>query len=225
MVNYQEAIKRPFSDINKLLIGWLLSIIPIINLFATGYILESAKLTLQKKKNLPEWTNWGDLFIKGVMVLVISIIWAIPIIIIAFALMGTAIFAMMKSGVTKAMAPEQIIMNMIGTGAVPSLVTGVFILVILAVLLMYLLPLAFVHYIKQGDFSAAFDFKTIFNKAFTGKYFVAWIVAILICLVLSIIAGIIGRVPYLIYITNPGASFIGYVITLTLVAQAYQEIK
>ena len=52
-VNYEEAIKKPFTDIAKLIIGIILSFIPIIWWFAKGFILESSGLGKIKpsKKN------------------------------------------------------------------------------------------------------------------------------------------------------------------------------
>ena len=63
-VDYGAAISRPFEDIKKLIIGCLLNIIPIVNFLAMGYVFDAAKMTLGKKKGLPEWDNWGDLFMK-----------------------------------------------------------------------------------------------------------------------------------------------------------------
>ena len=37
MVDYVKAIKRPFSDITKLVIGILLHFIPIVNFINFGY--------------------------------------------------------------------------------------------------------------------------------------------------------------------------------------------
>jgi hypothetical protein len=37
MVNYTDAFEKPFTDIKNLLIGILLSIIPVISWFAVGF--------------------------------------------------------------------------------------------------------------------------------------------------------------------------------------------
>ena len=49
VANFGEAIKRPFTDLKILLIGIVLSIIPIVNWFTFGYFLECARTTGKKK--------------------------------------------------------------------------------------------------------------------------------------------------------------------------------
>ena len=63
-MDYIGAIKRSFSDWKKLLIGCLLNIIPITNLFSIGYTLECARSELKNKRELPAWEKWGDLFVN-----------------------------------------------------------------------------------------------------------------------------------------------------------------
>ena len=77
-MEFSTALKRPFSDLKTFIIGSALSILPIINFFAFGYILEAAKLTLKKKNTLPEWNNWGNLFVKGLLSVLIGFIYMIP---------------------------------------------------------------------------------------------------------------------------------------------------
>jgi len=82
------ALQRPFTDIKKLLIGILLSVIPLVNLFSFGYQIECARLTLKKKKNLPEWKNWKELFINGLLYFIIVLIYFIPVIFVSILWMG-----------------------------------------------------------------------------------------------------------------------------------------
>ena len=67
MVDFIEALKRPFSDGKKFLIGIVLGLIPIVNLIVVGYKLVSTGFTDVNvdKDSLPEWRNYGDLFMKG----------------------------------------------------------------------------------------------------------------------------------------------------------------
>jgi len=50
MVDYGEAIKRPFSDVKKLLIGIVIQLIPIVNFMAIGYQLKCAN-AMEKSLN------------------------------------------------------------------------------------------------------------------------------------------------------------------------------
>ena len=61
-----QFIRQPRVAL-KLLIGGLLSFVPIVNLFAFGYLY---KLTMQVRRTgraeLPEWTDWHQLFRDGI---------------------------------------------------------------------------------------------------------------------------------------------------------------
>ena len=200
MVDYGGALKKPFQDITKLIIGIVLSIIPILSFFATGYLVETAKKTLAKDNNLPEWTNWGGLFVSGLSVFVISIIYFIPAIIVAFiglapvigAVMGT-ITAAMASGDVAAISSTAI-MN----AALPAIMSSmasamVFFLIaaILAFVAGFLLPMAQVFYAKEG-FGGAFKVGSILKACLTGNYIVSWIIIIVIGMILS---GILAILP------------------------------
>src|SRR3989338_4257009 len=92
MADFSTAFKKPFGDIKKLLIGCLLNLIPIVNLFATGYFFQVAKNTMAKKKDLPEWKDWKDLFVNGCLVALATVLYAIPAIIVGLVVMGSALF-------------------------------------------------------------------------------------------------------------------------------------
>ena len=78
MVDYQSAFEKPFTDIKKLLIGILFSIVPIINFFARGFILECSGLGKTKpSKKMPEWKDFGSLFVKGLLYFIITIIYLV----------------------------------------------------------------------------------------------------------------------------------------------------
>lgn len=55
MVDYIENIKKPFSDVKTLIIGIILSIIPIVNLLVSGYVLKVAEDSIKGKKGLREF--------------------------------------------------------------------------------------------------------------------------------------------------------------------------
>ena len=64
-MEYKKAILRPFLDWNKFLIGVLLSMFPILDIFVKGYGLECGKSAMNKKYKLPEWGL--DNFVKGLI--------------------------------------------------------------------------------------------------------------------------------------------------------------
>ena len=80
MVNYGQALKRPFTNIGRLVILFILYLIPIVNFIAFGYFLECAKIA--KEKKLPELKNYGSLFVRGLLSLIIGLIYFLPALII-----------------------------------------------------------------------------------------------------------------------------------------------
>ena len=71
-----DAFQHPFRDphaVRKLLLGAVLNTLPIANLLSFGYTLRLLEHVLEgEEEHLPEWTNLGDLFVRGVKVLLVG---------------------------------------------------------------------------------------------------------------------------------------------------------
>jgi hypothetical protein len=236
MVNYEEAIRKPFSDLTKLVIGIVLSLIPIISWIAKGFILESSGVGKTKpSKNMPEWKNWGDLFIKGLLSDIILVIYAIPAILVFVLGAGLTIMALLGSFLGSALTPE--VMNQMKTGEVPPAVIGniisqnwamalpalmtlapvMLLALILLIIAFYLTPIAVLNYIKSNKFSEAFKFSFVFKKALTGEYFVVWLVTILITAIATVI------LLFIPFLGRAIAFFVTGVFAYTLFGQIYRE--
>lgn len=208
MVNYEEAIKRPFQDIKKLLIGSILALIPIVNFMLSGYALKCAKGTLNKDNSLPEWEDWGNLFIKGIVVVIIGFIYFIPAGIVLIGGMGTIILG----AVVKGTMDSATIMAAIGSGGIVLLIVG-----ILYLIASLIVPIAIMRYVDKEDFGAAFSLGTILKKVFTGNYLVSWIIVVVCSIVISMFSFIIPVVGSAI------AIFIISIMSMTIFAEAYLE--
>jgi Protein of unknown function (DUF4013) len=65
--------------ITKLLIGGVLMFIPILGwALVAGYALRTMRAVSDGDSTLPEWTDWGDLFIKGLLMWVVSLVFNVP---------------------------------------------------------------------------------------------------------------------------------------------------
>ena len=226
MVDYQTAFEKPFTDIKKLLIGILFSIVPIINFFARGFILECSGIGKNRAKKMPEWKDFGSLFVKGLLYFIITMIYFIPAVVVFLIGAGAAIINLANS------IPWQQVMNSseqeavtliepIIENAAPSFAAALpFIIIsfILALIALYILPIAVLSYIEKG-FGKAFALKSVFRKAFTGKYFIAWILMILVNLILTNLLKIVPIAGV------PAAVFISGVIAYSLFGQVYMETE
>jgi len=187
-VNYEEAIKKPFTDIAKLIIGIILSFIPIIWWFAKGFILESSGLgKIKPSKKMPEWDNWGYLFIKGLVSDIILVIYAIPAILIFVIAAGVFLGPLIQSAMTggEAAIASQVMSTLIQSA--PLIIVSA----ILFLIALYLTPIAVLNYLKSKKFSEAFNFSKITKKAFTGDYFINWLIVGVISTIVTFILLII----------------------------------
>ena len=183
MVDWGRAVKMPFQDYKKLGILGLMYVIPVVNIvtsfFATGYGFKMAESSMKKKFSLPEWEDWGGLFLKGLLGAIISIIFMLPAMIVAFVGIGSSLFSMMAVG----NFDPTIMFQSVGIGIVAAL---------LGLVAIYLLPAALMFFLKEDSFASAFNFSGIFKKVFTGDYFVAWSGLVVYAIVVGIVAGIIS---------------------------------
>jgi len=238
MVKYEISIRKPFTDISKLIIGIIVSMIPLINWIARGFIIESSGFgKTRPSKKMPDWKNWASLFFKGFASIAIAFIYAIPAIIVLIASAGLAVASLANtylgtiipnSLVTSVMAggtSPRVIGQLISQNwylALPTIITLAPIIIIGLVLLLmalYLTPVAVLNYLKNGKFSKAFDINYVTKKACTAKYFVVWIVAGVITMVITAILGLIPLIGTQI------AFFVSGVISYSLYGDALREIK
>jgi len=223
MVDYIKAIKRPFLDIKKSGLAALLVWIPIVNFLTYGYFLECAKLSLNKQKELPEWGNLSDKFVKGLLFIAIKIIYAIPLIIISLVFMGNII----KDGLINESFIRSIqtgngmavIQKMIGMMLEPNIV-GIFVFaIIVGILVSYLIPMAVMFYVTNWKFKDAFNFKEIYKKVLTKEYFSAWILVSAYSVLLMSVGNFIPLIGGII------ASALAGITGYTVFGEVYREIK
>jgi hypothetical protein len=90
-MNYSRAFSFMFEDKNwvvKILLGAIFNLLTLVLIgipFVFGYLLELAKNSKEGKEiPLPEWDKLGDKFTRGLIYLIIVIIYSIPGIILSF---------------------------------------------------------------------------------------------------------------------------------------------
>lgn len=225
MVDYGGAIKRPFTDLTALVIGIIMAVIPIVNLFVpAGYAVRCAQKTFGKDNTLPKWESWGDIIVKGIMVFIIEVIYMIPAMIfmaIAVAGMVTVLFdkipmSVWQSGNMMAIQTQffSLIPELLAAGGIP-LAVGV----ILFIAALFITPMAVIFYAKENRFGAGFKIGEILKTVLTGSYIISWIIIMIYGGILTLILSIIP------YVGSAIAVFIVIVTTYTLFAQVYMQVK
>ena len=184
VIDFIKAIKRPFSDFRKFGLGFLFGLVPIVNLFVGGYSLACAKSAEKKKYELPEWREFGSLFLHGILGAVICFLYFVPAMIFMAACIGlmvrwlgtaypwSAIAPVLSQPAEQMMPALETLLAGMPIGGIIVLLTAAFALLVLA---SYVLPSALLFYVNRWKFNDAFDFKGILRKAFTSNYFVLWL--------------------------------------------------
>jgi len=204
-----ENIKYPTTDsewIKKILIGGILLIIPIVNFIAIGYYIKTVKGTIETKPGIPAWDDLGSMFIKGLMVIIISIIYMIIPLIVIFGSIGGAIMTSISAGDFSATS--------FGAGF------GVSLIGLLLMLIVYLiLPMALAMYAAEDSFGAAFKIGKILSRIKSAP--VEYIIAFIVLVVLETILGIIAAIPILGWIIAIFGTFYITIVAANMFGQVY----
>jgi len=181
-MDIEKAFSFVFDDedwIVKVLIGGVLSLIPFLGVILLyGYGLELMQNVMQgRSKPLPEWDDWGGKLVKGIMYLVIGIVYALPIIILGVCFGGLA-------GAIGATGAEDAA-NVVGTAGGICL-GGLGILY--GIFLNLALPPAIGRYLETGELGTAFRFGEVF--ALLRDNIGAWLIAMVLSWLVGLIASL-----------------------------------
>ncbi len=158
---------------------YLLSFLIIPLFLIEGYLYRVLAGTVRGDEQPPDWGDWLGLFVDGVKMFVVQIVYAlVPVVLIVAGAMLTA------TGAMTADALEIVGWLVVALGFIVS------------ILVAYLIPAALANFARTGQLGAAFDVTTVRNAAFTGSYF--W--AIVLALILAIILGMIGSILMIILV-------------------------
>ncbi|HOB12513.1 MAG TPA: DUF4013 domain-containing protein [Syntrophomonadaceae bacterium] len=83
-MDLREYLLFPFRDpdwVRKLLLGCVVTLLPIVNILTLGYFLACLEAGLRGHQMLPEWDGWAELFNDGLQVLIICVVYlGIPLV-------------------------------------------------------------------------------------------------------------------------------------------------
>lgn len=201
-----KAFTYIFDDeswITKILIGGILGIIPIVNFAVFGYMVETIRNVAQgMERPLPEWSGFGEKFVKGLMVFIIGIIYTIPIWLIMCC------FWAATSAVGVAGGNQENLLTLL------SIVQGCLTLPY-GLIIAILSPAILVSYAVTGELGSAFRFGEIFGliTGNLGNYIIA--------ILLSWLAGLIASLG--VIACGVGMLFTGFWASL-VVAHLYGQL-
>lgn len=176
-INYMQIL---FTDLGGLLILIVLGIIPIVNLIVAGYLSKVMKKPSDSKE-LPPLENYLDLWVQGLKILVVIIIYMIvPIILVVPFVLLTVLAWTAFPG-----------LPVVGwLLAIPMLIIGL----ILAFFFAIVLAMAIVNMVRKDSFGKAFaigEILGVIGRVGWGTY-ILWLIVMFVC---ALIVGGIGSIP------------------------------
>jgi hypothetical protein len=169
-MDYGKSFTYPFEDkewVTKILIGSLLSVVPFVNLVVLGYVLKVIRNVADGiEPALPNWDDFADFFMKGLVAALGTLVYALPIIATALAMAFFGALTGYDSGSSQQFSP--FVFCIWGLSCLTAFY-GLFMALVL--------PAAYVKYALRGDFGAFFRFGEIFHfiTSNLGNYAIAMI--------------------------------------------------
>jgi hypothetical protein len=153
---------------------FFLIIPPILaGILLNGYGLRIVRRVIRGESPvLPAWDDWGGLFVDGLLVAIIELVYALPII-VASVCLGAPLGIMAENSE----AASSIVGSLLGC-----------INLLWAIVMGFLLPPAIAFFAKEGDLAAAFRFGEI--VALVRDHFTTYLVTAVMVWVASLIGGL-----------------------------------
>ncbi len=182
-----KAFTFIFEDkrwVSKMLLGWLVSIVPILNFAFTGYVTQTIRNVEQKEiEPLPEWDDFGKKFMLGLYVWLASLIYALPILLLSFVFLAPLLV-----GSNSGSNSDLVGSLFAGAGIIFTCFAFLYVLA-----LSLLMPAANINLARKETFGSLFDLKEfwrIFSRNM-GDYLVAWIMTLIWSVVIGLVGGLL----------------------------------
>lgn len=172
---------------SKALLAALISNVPFLNIAWIGYLVETTRnVQSHDPFPLPDWSELGQKFISGLLLLLASLIYSLPVFIFILVPLG-GIFLGFLPG-------EGDIQEYAATGF------GIVVLILSCCVMAYMILLTFylpgviIYFAREGTFQSCFKIRQIFDIIFgnIGDYLTAIVVAAVASLAVGLIVSVIS---------------------------------
>ncbi len=215
-----KAITFVFDDprwMNKVLIGLVIYLIPILNMALLGYVIEIVRrISRGDSEILPEWENIAKRFTDGLLVTIAFLIYFLPLMLCCALALAPLYFA----GLFSDSLNQELEDTMTGIGVIGGICAGgIILLYSIAFSLIY--PALIIHYARRGRFSACFQIGEFWRMILqdAGSYLTLWLsmmgIGIAAPIVLSILTIVLSFIPCIgLLVTYLLGLFLGVYINL-----------
>ncbi len=221
MSDIMESVMCPTKDpswITKLLYSYV-ALIPLLgSLCLAGYQLKAIReYAREPKTNMPEWEDWGQLCMDGIMAILITMVYIfIPSILMAVSFLPMILTAIGAAG---AMSDNSAIQGLSAIAAIGGPVLTFILMAITSVIMFIaaiMLPMALGIYAVSGSFFSAINPFGVLGKVLgnIGSYIMVLLIPAVLGLVINIVLGVtvVGSLlvfPALLYVTVVSSRMLG----------------
>lgn len=213
----EDGLSYPVREdwIGRIIIGGVLGFLSVLLLPAfviVGYLVRVLERTIAGDDVPPEFDEWGDLLMKGVVGTIITIAYTvIPVVVygVLVAVVGGT------SGAIGGDAGALI-------GVVGILLALAFIPVLF--LIYYAVPAALSAYAARGEIGAAFDLDLLKPALFSTEYLVAVLMPIVVAVITWIITAVLA-VTFIGLLLVPFVQFYGQVAVFRMFGSAFASVN
>ncbi len=216
--------------VNKVLIGAVVSAIPIANFAASGYAIDVMQNTIQDEtRPLPSWDDFGRFFVRGFKWLLGLLLYLVPIIVIS------CLFAVLGGGLSAVFGNSNDTPDAVGVfaGGVGLLVSCLVLLYGLAVA--FIIPAATARYALTDDIMQMFRFRELLAdiRRNLNGYVVAYVVMLVAAIVIGAVLTLFGAIWFFIpicgwiiaWIVNMAGTFYLQLAYSNLFGQYFKEAR
>jgi hypothetical protein len=216
-MDFGKAFSFTFEDpdwVKKVLLGGVISLVPILNFASTGYSLEVTRRVINNNpRPLPEWDDIGGKLVKGLLYAVIAFVYALPILLLACLMQGG--LAVLGGAASSSSRGSD------AAGGAAAIISICFscLMLIYGVFMGIVLPAAIGNYAAKDQLGAAFRFGDIISLV--QKNISVYLMVLVIEIAAGLVASIVGSIA-----CGIGILFTGFWSLLVIgfaTGQAYRE--
>lgn len=190
-MEFGKILGDSFEYAKEGLVGkWAKWILLIISCIIFPLIMGYSVRVYRGEKPSPELKEWGSMFIDGIKLFVINLIYAIPVVIIGFAAIGSAGFAFFTVLATTNPDPNAVM------GLLGGVLFGLIILILVTIIIELIAVIGTVRFARTGRMGEAFNFSAIsstIGRIGIGGYIVALII---LGIIVTVVEGVLWEIPY-----------------------------
>lgn len=174
MIDFVEAVKRPWkTDPITIVLGTLFAIFMPLRPLLHGLGVETARRAQNGNETMPHFSDFVDMYLSGLLVIVVGILYFVPALIVLFA--GALISLPLVWSIFQSMAQNPILsvqsfIGLLVNGAVFGALA--LILVFLATLMA---PIGIQLFARDKKVGSAFQFSKIWKVISIADYWVTWL--------------------------------------------------